>query len=235
MKTTSLAERLTSRINPMVDVDTVARAVFDAVGEAVPSAFACLATTDPASGLITGAYKSSPLPMGDEEFSAAEYGGPDINQFAELARRPEPVGVLSIDTGGDPDRSRRFREFMRPRFGFTDELRLACRTQGTTWGALALYRGASEPPFTEHDAALVAGVHEIIAAALRRVLFAPSRGGASSTMSSAVLIVDAVDRVTDLTAAAHERIGELGGWDQSSLPSNVLAVVALAPSGTSLA
>ena len=51
----------------------------------VPFAFGCLATTDPTSGLITWAYKTHPLEIGD------------------IARRSEPVGVLSIDTAGRPD------------------------------------------------------------------------------------------------------------------------------------
>ncbi|MDQ6895175.1 MAG: hypothetical protein M3171_00965 [Actinomycetota bacterium] len=38
----------------------------------IPFVFACLAMTDPASGLITAAYKSHPLPKRDEAFSAAE-------------------------------------------------------------------------------------------------------------------------------------------------------------------
>lgn len=63
----------------------------------VPFAFGCLATTDPASGLTTWAYKTHPLEIGD------------------IARRSEPVGVLSIDTAGRPDRCQRFREFLAQR------------------------------------------------------------------------------------------------------------------------
>ncbi len=78
--------------------------------------------TDPATGLITWASKTRDLGVGDEEFAAAEYGPPDINSFTEIAGRQPPVGVLSVDTGGRPEQCRRHREFMRPRFGSTDEL-----------------------------------------------------------------------------------------------------------------
>ena len=202
----SLADRLravTDATAATGDVEALGTAVFGAVAAYVPFGFACLATTDPASELITRAVKSRPLPIGDEAFAAAEYGGPDVNRFTDLAPRPVPVGVLSIDTDGHPESCRRFRDFLAPTFGFTDELRLACRVQGTTWGALAFYREAGEPSFTRDDAELLGAVHEIVALALRRALFTPRPGGGPDPAGdAAVLVVDGADSVTDLTAAA---------------------------------
>lgn len=117
-----LADRLRSATSTATDPAGVARAVFAGVARDVSFSFACLATTDPTSGLITGAFKSSPLPLGDEEFAAAEYGEPDLNQFSDVAGRSEPVGVLSVDTDGHPERCRRLREYMTPQFGFVDEI-----------------------------------------------------------------------------------------------------------------
>ncbi|WP_205752284.1 hypothetical protein [Cryptosporangium phraense] len=189
-----LADRLRAATATCPDVETLARVVFETIAPDVPFDFACLATTDPASELITRAFKSRPVDIGDEDFAAAEYGAPDVNQFAELARRPAPVGVLSLDTRGEPGRCRRFREFMAPVFGFTDELRLACRARNTTWGALALYRGPGEPAFTQADADLLVPVHELIAEQLQRVLFAGNAPGPSA--EAAVLLVGADDTVT---------------------------------------
>jgi len=39
------------------------------LAEVVPFEFGCLATTDPATGLLTGAVKTGPTDMGDEEFA----------------------------------------------------------------------------------------------------------------------------------------------------------------------
>jgi len=39
------------------------------LAEVVPFEFGCLATTDPATGLITGAVKTGPTDMGDEDFA----------------------------------------------------------------------------------------------------------------------------------------------------------------------
>lgn len=209
-------------------IEPLARAVFDVLATEVTFVFACLATTDPATGLITRAFKSHPLPMGDEEFAAAEYGPPDINLFSEITMRPIPVGVLSIDTDGDPLRCRRLRDYMAPAFGFTDELRLACRSGRTTWGAVALYRGEGDPPFTAADASTVADVGSQIADGVRRALFAGRAGAPGSHDGMAVLIVDAHDRVTDMTAVAQSRIAELGGMDHGSLPANVLTATTAA-------
>ncbi|GAB2480847.1 helix-turn-helix transcriptional regulator [Jatrophihabitans fulvus] len=224
-----LAERIDRMTASCDGVDEVAHAVFAAVAAAVPFAFACVATTDPATGLITGAIKSDELPLGDQEFAAAEYGGPDVNLFAEIAGRTVPVGVLSVDTGGDPQRCARLRDYMTPRFGFTDEIRLACRSRGAVWAALGLYRREGEPPFTAHDGALVAAAAEPVAGAVQRVLF--TRSPVVGDAGPAVLIVDADDRLTDMSAAAEARIAELGGWDHGDLPASVLAVVATARTG----
>lgn len=224
----SLGDGLGAVLPGCRDVDGVAEAVFAAVGAHVPFAFACLATMDPSSGLIARAFKSHPLAVGDEEFAAAEYGGPDVNQFADIAGRRAPVGVLSVDTDGRPERCRRFRDFLQPHFGFSDELRLVCRARGVSWGALALYRGAGDVPFTAREARELSDVHELLALSLQRVLFAASPPTTGSATGAAVIIVDDRDRVSDMTAAADEQIVDLGGWDGESLPSNVLAVVARA-------
>ncbi len=206
---------------------TLAQTVYSAIAAHVAYDFACFATTDPATGLITWASKTRSLGVGDEEFAAAEYGPPDINNFAELATRRLPVGVLSIDTGGQPDTCRRHRDFMAPRFGFTDELRVVFLSRGASWGALALYRGEGDPPFTAAEANQLGETSGLLADAIQRSLFreaAPVQ--ATAPDGPAVLIIDTADRVTHLTPAAQAAIDELGGWDHGSLPANVLAVVA---------
>ncbi|MHA3700543.1 helix-turn-helix transcriptional regulator [Jatrophihabitans sp. YIM 134969] len=233
-RTASLADRLERATAGCPDVDALSAAVFAVVAQWVPFTFACLATTDPATQLITTAVKSHPLDLGDEDFSAAEYGPPDVNQFAELAARPVPVGALSLDTDGHPETCRRFREFMAPAFGFTDELRVACRSRDIMWGALAFYRGPGEPPFTAAEAALVGGVHEVVATRIRQVLFAPA-GPAADRNGPAVMVIDGDDRVTDVTDAVQHHVEDLGGWDGASLPANVLAVAALARTRGALA
>jgi DNA-binding CsgD family transcriptional regulator len=229
-----LAMQLHDAAEVRVDLPTLARHVYAGVAQNVAFDFACFATTDPATGMITWASKTRSLGVGDEEFAAAEYGPDDINSFAEIARRRPPVGALCIDTGGRPDTCRRHRDFMHPRFGFTDELRVVFLSRGVSWGGLALYRGEGQPPFTSTEAGQLGTVSALLAEAIQRSLFRlgpASRAGqppptAAITDGPAVLIIDSSDHVTHLTAAARSAIADLGGWEHGSLPTTVLAVVA---------
>jgi DNA-binding CsgD family transcriptional regulator len=222
-----LRVRLQSRLDDAVDVEQVAQAVFDVLGAEIPNVLACVATLDPSSGLITRALKSEPLEIGDHEFTAAEYGAPDINRFAELATRPVPVGVLSVDTDGDLSRCHRFREFMAPRFGFTDELRLACRVGTTMWGALALYRGPGDPPFTAEDGLRAAEVHEVVGAALMRAV-ATRAAVPEARQDPVVVVLDDGDRIESRSGPVEALICDLGGWDAGQLPSSMLAAASAA-------
>jgi DNA-binding CsgD family transcriptional regulator len=204
----------------------LAEVVYAAVARYVPFDFACFALTDPATGLVTWASKTRSLGVGDERFAAVEYGPPDINSFAEIATRTPPVGALSVDTDGDLMRCRRHRDLMAPQFGFTDELRVVFPSRGVTWGMMALYRAGDDPHFTADDAREVGAITPIIGAAIARSLFrAAPHHITSGAPAQAVMIIDAANHVTHLTASAEQAVQELGGWDHGSLPANVLAVV----------
>lgn len=207
------------------DPGDLAEVVYSAVGRYVPFDFACFALTDPATGLVTWASKTRSLGVGDEEFAAVEYGPPDINSFADIAGRTPPVGVLSVDTEGHLERCRRHRDLMLPRFGFTDELRVVFVSRGVSWGVMALYRAHQDPPFTPSDGGQVGGVAGLIGAAIARSLFRTIPHPEGMGVAQVVMIVDAGNHVTHLTASAEQVIQELGGWDHGSLPSNILAVI----------
>ena len=205
----------------------LAELVYAAVARYVPFNFACFALTDPATALVTWASKTRSLGVGDEEFAAVEYGPPDVNSFAEIAGRTTPVGVLSVDTDGDLMRCRRHRDLMSPQFGFTDELRVVFPSRGVTWGIMALYRAGDDPRFTVDDAREVGAISAIVGAAIARTLFRPAPHHITSDApAQAVLIIDATNHVTHLTASAEHAVQELGGFDHGSLPANILSVVA---------
>ena len=235
VRTHPIGEVIASRTRRCTDLTELAAAVCDVYRSYIPYAFGCLATTDPSTGLVSWAFKTHPLAVGDREWAALEYGGPDVNLFAEVARRPEPVGVLSIDTDGDVASCRRMREFLHPRFGFTDELRVAFRAQGLTWGAIALSRGAGEPSFTEADARLAVSVHAQVAELIQDMLFHPRESVTTAYTGPAVIMIDAADRVSNMTPAAHARVDELGGWDNGALPATVLATATAARTTPELA
>ena len=218
-----------------LDVPTLAHVVYTSVARYIRYDFACLAVTDPASGLVTWASKTRSLGVGDEEFAAVEYGPPDLNSFAELAEladRDPPVGALSMDTDGHPERCRRHRELMLPRFGFTDELRVLFPSRGVTWGGMTLYRTHGDPPFNAGDVDQLARITGLVGAALARSLFRPTpHPDPAARVGQAVLIVDSANQVTHLTASAETAVEELGGWEHGSLPASILTLVASTRTG----
>lgn len=211
-------------------MEDVAQRVYAAVGRHIAFDFACFATTDPTTAVITWASKTRDLGVGDVDFAAAEYGGPDINRLDELARRDPPVGILSVDTDGDLSRCRRHREFMSPEFGFGDELRVCIVGRSAMWAAIGMYRRSDEPFFTPSEAAVLAEASSVIADAVQRTMFRlPAAGGDHAETGAhgpAVLIVGADDRVTHMTAGAHAAVDDLGGLDHGQLPPGILALVA---------
>ncbi len=156
-----------------------------------------------------------------------------MNKFEDVARREPPVAALGLDTEGHPETCRRHREFMAPRFGFTDELRVAFTSRGACWAALGVYRGPGDPPFTADDVAQVDGFREAVVAAVQRSLFGSrvgsrpdDRGGhAGDPAGPAVLVVDPDGRARHQTPAATAAIEQLGGLDHGSLPAALLHVV----------
>jgi len=226
-----LACRLLEVTQGSHDLAKLAEAVYAAVAGEIPFTFACFAASDPATGLPSWTSKSRPA-GGDEEWAAAEFGGPDVNTLAEIATRNPPAGALRADTGGRVETCRRYRDFLRPRFGFTDELRVVFRRREVTWGALALYREGDDVPFTRADVRELGMTSGVLADAVQRSLFCSRTVPAAVPPADpAVLIIDAADQVTHLSLAARAAIEELGGWDGTSLPTSLLAVATVARAG----
>lgn len=222
-------ERAASLARTPTDVDIFASTLCELLGRAVPFDYACLATTDPATGLITGATKTTPGDSGDAEFARYEYEVDDVNQFAEIALRPIPVGVLGLDTDGCPETSPRYRDFLVPQFSHGHELRVAFRTGATVWGVLGLYRSTGPSGFTATDAELIGSLSETVALGLRHSLITTTLEQASAAEPGpAVIVVGSDDQVQQITPSARQRIEELGGIQWGALPMPLLAITAAA-------
>lgn len=203
----------------------VTEATCSALGKAIPFEFACLATTDPATRLITGAYKSQPADSLDSEFARLEYAIEDINQFHDLAARTTPVGVLEHDTAGHPDRCVRYREFLVPCFSHGHELRAAFRSTHGVWGVIGMYRPVGQSGFSDEEAEFLAMVSSTVAeglsaAAIRQAATVDSPGG------PAVLILTSDDQPAAMTPALEKYLDRLAGAGKALLPMPVLAIAA---------
>lgn len=127
----------------------------------------CLTQTDPETMLpASAAAGNSPAVGSQQRFWQLEHQVPDVNKLASLASGGEPARALSISTGGDLARSRRWDEIMRPA-GTGDELRAALLTGGYCWGSLSLYRSSADRCYSDDDVRYVAQVLRPAAAGVR--------------------------------------------------------------------
>ncbi|MET3806846.1 DNA-binding CsgD family transcriptional regulator [Nakamurella sp. UYEF19] len=229
LRAEALRLRLTGLITENGSTEGLCAAICELLGRAIPFDYACLATTDPSTGLITGVVKTDSGDSADEEFARYEYGmNDDYLQFSDLVRRPVPVAVLQTETGGQPERSRRFREFLRPRFSHGHEMRAAFRTGGRMWGAIGLYRSTGPGGFTQDEADLVETICELVAIGLRSSLVIGTAGTALSITGPAAMVIDANNELLSVTSAAQQRIEELGGIHWGALPMSLTAMTAAA-------
>jgi len=204
----------------------IAAAVRPAVGFDV----ACVATLDPVTTMFTHCALDGF--ERDHAFEArlfdAEYRHADVAPLTEVAARPQPVSVLTADTGGDPARAVRFREAFGPA-GFSDELRLVLVDGGVTWGSVQLLRSGGRR-FEAGEAAALAEVAPPLARLLRHSLLrsAAARPGAVEGEPPGLLLVGEGGRVEDVSP---EATALLGGAPPGELPAAVLAVAAQVRAG----
>jgi DNA-binding CsgD family transcriptional regulator len=146
------------------------RDVVPVLGRAVPCDAWCGLLLDPATVMNTGGYHDEGLPVEVlPRLLELEVGSEDVNQFPALARDRSGVATIHGRTAGRPELSARYRDVMVPA-GMGPELRAVLRDRGRPWGALAFFRAARAPEFSEAEIELVAALAPDIAAAVRRTL-----------------------------------------------------------------
>lgn len=226
------------------DVDLVARAGLDvndfldetiaSVQRAVPWVAACLCTHDPATHLLTSARKFGHL-VGreehDEEFGLVEYGAHDDTSFAQLAGEGRTAAGVHLSTGGEVERSHRMAAYMAPRHGYADEVRVLFEDGSHVWGAMALFRGSDDPPFSLDEVDFLASLTRSLATGVRTGLV--SRLGRlesaePSPRGAAVVILDATLTPVMITPPAERVLASLSTDHEPRRPEFLLSSLAAA-------
>ncbi|WP_405061847.1 helix-turn-helix transcriptional regulator [Kribbella sp. NBC_01505] len=202
-------------------------AATELLGRAIPFDSLCMGTADPATNLLCGAVMHDLDQLTTDEFVAAEYGDPDYNHFVDLAQRPVGVSILAEETEGNPQLSRRYREFLT-RGDIPHEMRSALRSGGRMWGVLTLYRSSGRSGFSPGEADFLRRIEPVLARGLRRGLIVGDLQRAQRSSAAAVVILNAADQVVSATDAAEQRFQDLGGDLWSQLPVPVVSVLAAA-------
>jgi DNA-binding CsgD family transcriptional regulator len=177
----------------------------------VPHESSAWLMTDPATGLPSAPSLlddfTAPIEVCTEHWHR-EYVDPDVNHFRRLARAELPAAALRATTT-DPERSARFRWFLRP-LGIADELRWVLRVGGTPWAMVTLWRREGAKPFTTAEADLLAGMSEPLGDAVRhRVREGHPAVAAQGVRQPGLLTFDAQDRLISVNEYAAAWLDEL--------------------------
>jgi len=196
----------------------------DRLRKHVPFDAFCWWTTDPATMFLTTSVAEwwempSTVCL---EIHRNEYLVPDFNKFRELARARPAAATLAQATDGRSERSRRYREMMRPD-GFEAELRASQVVDGACWGALALYRRGDSPGFDKREVEFVARLGPHFAEGLRTSLLAAAIEDEHESDAPGLLVLDVDGRITALTAGAAPWVGEIHGSVGLRLPEHRLS------------
>jgi DNA-binding CsgD family transcriptional regulator len=168
-----------SRVDPLV-VDRIERACSRAstgdelfatlsqeVRKSVPFDGAMWFGVDPATLLAVAPARFEALDEGYcQTLWDGEFHEQDAALYRDLARQPTPAASIRAVTDGRPLRSSRYRHFVQPQ-GYDDELRVAFRSGESTWAVAALYRETGRLPFSAEEAAFMAAISGVVAAAFR--------------------------------------------------------------------
>jgi hypothetical protein len=140
-------------------------------------------------------------------FMSHEMSVPDVVKFQALAAARDPVDSLFHATDQAPAGSARWRDVIEP-LGWGDELRVAVRERGQTWGFLCLHRTAGEVAFDDGDALAVRGVIPVLAAAFRRMSLVGAVPAVEQTLGPGVVVLDDQLVITAATGSASAWLDE---------------------------
>jgi DNA-binding CsgD family transcriptional regulator len=191
-----------------LDTQTWCRAADAQLGRVVGFDGSCWHTIDPATVLITS-HLTLNLPSRFPLLAANEYLAEDVNKFADLAAAPRPVGVLSQATDGQPQRSLRWQEMLRPN-GFDAELRVAFVDDAGCWGSLILVRDRGRPDFDPQAMVAVERLAGALVGGLRRTVVAQQATPEQTTQGPGLVVLDHHGQVESLTPAARHWLDHLG-------------------------
>jgi DNA-binding CsgD family transcriptional regulator len=184
------------------------------------------ATVDPATLLFTSSVVQDIPEHATAAFVANEFLEPDVNKWVQLARASRPSNGLYMATRGQPNSSPRYREILAP-LGFGDELRVALRDGGSSWGFMCLHREQSSPGFTPEEAAFLDRIGPHLAEGLRDALLIGNADVVPDSDGPGLLVLADDLSVVATTQAAEGWLAELADWPRRrELPQAIYGVSA---------
>jgi DNA-binding CsgD family transcriptional regulator len=189
-------------------------------------------TLDPESRLITSDYGGEGCDLDTSAVMRWEYLEDDFNKYDEVIRHPRGVQTLHEVTGGEPERSRIYREYMAAE-GLAQEMLVSLRARtGEFWGIVRLNRAPGQPEFDSDDIEFMATVAPDLAEGVRRGLLVGEATDPDLPDAPGLLVLDADGEIDSLGPGADRWIAELSGRPlRGPLPASVASVASAALAG----
>jgi DNA-binding NarL/FixJ family response regulator len=206
-----------------LDLHEFARDAARVLRRAVPFDGVAVVAFDPATALPVDKWIDNSLTgSAGSRLAEIQLHEPDVNKFRQLAASGRRAASMSGATGGNLDRSRRYRELLRPH-GFGDELRAVCVGDSGTWGAIVMHRERGARNFAARDVDVLASLSGAFAQGLQRVSLQRDLSAGAGDRDPGLLVIDDEDGIEMANAAAAAWLDELRGrWGR--LPLVVTAV-----------
>lgn len=233
MKREQFAERTKREIIRLchsgLDSRTLRLELLKRIATVIPYDYVYFCTADPATQLLTSSLMQAEPPAWlMSVFVENEFLQNDFNNFNEMLRTQQTVGLLSDATQHDLSRSPRYREMLAP-MALGDELRVVFVANAVCWGTLCLDRDRSGSAFTPAEADYLAQVSPHIADGLRKALIVDDISTATAPDAPGVLILAPDQSIVAMSAAAEFWLHELADMESNQnrpLPITVRSVVA---------
>lgn len=196
----------------------------------VPADRWCAMTLDPATSLPTGGIHEHGVSAGyAARMLELEFNEGDVLGLAEMARAPMTVATLDEATGGERERSARYREVLAPD-GLARELRAVFRDGHGAWAALILFRAHGSADFSAPERALIAAVSEPVTQALRRVLLLGEIEAQAGSDAPALLLVAGESRLQlrHASGTAMQWLAQIEDGTAEQLPYALYSLAQLA-------
>lgn len=163
-------------------------------------------TLDPASRLITSDYGAEGCELDTSEVMRWECLDDDVNKYADVLGHPRRVQTLHEVTGGEPERSRIYREYMVGE-GIAQEMLVALGTRaGEFWGTVRLNRLRGQPQFDDDDLRFMAAVAPDLAEGIRRGLVIGEATDPDLPDAPGLILLDGDGEVISCSAGAKRWI-----------------------------
>jgi DNA-binding CsgD family transcriptional regulator len=206
-----------------LDLPEFAASAARVLRRAVPFDGVAIVAVDPATVLPVAKWaENSVTGSAGARLAEIELHEADVNKITELSVSGRRAASMSAATGGKLERSRRYRELMRP-LGFGDELRALCVGWSGTWGVIVIHRERGAPDFAPRDVELLASLSGEFAEALQRVSVQQDLEAQGGDLDPGLLLLDEEDGVEMANAAAATWLDGLPD-DGLRLPLVVTAV-----------